>query len=93
MRECPDGEIGRRSGLKIRRPQGRGGSSPPLGTIIKRVHNWKGFRIQGAIVDQVTLGVALGFQAMRGLLRCIEVRMPKDAAKKLKEEIVKRRRS
>jgi hypothetical protein len=30
--ECPDGEIGRRSGLKIRRPQGRGGSSPPLGT-------------------------------------------------------------
>ena len=32
---CPDGEIGRRSGLKIRRPQGRGGSSPPLGT--KRV--------------------------------------------------------
>ena len=29
----PDGEIGRRSGLKIRRPQGRGGSSPPLGTI------------------------------------------------------------
>ena len=28
----PDGEIGRRSGLKIRRPQGRGGSSPPLGT-------------------------------------------------------------
>jgi hypothetical protein len=29
---CPDGEIGRRSGLKIRRPQGRGGSSPPLGT-------------------------------------------------------------
>src|SRR5665213_1295950 len=31
---CPDGEIGRRSGLKIRRPQGRGGSSPPLGTNI-----------------------------------------------------------
>jgi hypothetical protein len=30
----PDGEIGRRSGLKIRRPQGRGGSSPPLGTNI-----------------------------------------------------------
>src|ERR1700679_3335436 len=30
--ESPDGEIGRRSGLKIRRPQGRGGSSPPLGT-------------------------------------------------------------
>ncbi len=29
----PDGEIGRRSGLKIRRPQGRGGSSPPPGTI------------------------------------------------------------
>src|ERR1700677_4849333 len=29
---CPDGEIGRRSGLKIRRPQGRGGSSPPPGT-------------------------------------------------------------
>jgi hypothetical protein len=28
----PDGEIGRRSGLKIRRPQGRGGSSPPPGT-------------------------------------------------------------
>jgi hypothetical protein len=32
LRQCPDGEIGRRSGLKIRRPQGRGGSSPPLGT-------------------------------------------------------------
>jgi hypothetical protein len=31
--ESPDGEIGRRSGLKIRRPQGRGGSSPPPGTI------------------------------------------------------------
>ena len=30
--ERPDGEIGRRSGLKIRRPQGRGGSSPPPGT-------------------------------------------------------------
>ena len=29
---CPDGEIGRRSGLKIRRSQGRGGSSPPPGT-------------------------------------------------------------
>jgi hypothetical protein len=29
----PDGEIGRRSGLKIRRPQGHGGSSPPPGTI------------------------------------------------------------
>jgi hypothetical protein len=29
---CPDGEIGRRSGLKIRRPQGCGGSSPPPGT-------------------------------------------------------------
>ena len=29
---CPDGETGRRSGLKIRRPQGRGGSNPPLGT-------------------------------------------------------------
>src|SRR5277367_6884423 len=33
-RSCPDGEIGRRSGLKIRRPQGRGGSSPPPGTRI-----------------------------------------------------------
>lgn len=29
----PDGEIGRRSGLKIRGPQGCGGSSPPPGTI------------------------------------------------------------
>jgi len=29
---CPDGETGRRSGLKIRRPQGCGGSSPPPGT-------------------------------------------------------------
>ena len=28
----PDGETGRRSGLKIRRPQGRGGSNPPPGT-------------------------------------------------------------
>ena len=26
---CPSGGIGRRSGLKIRWPQGRGGSSPP----------------------------------------------------------------
>ena len=32
-REGPDGEIGRHSGLKIRRPlSGRGGSSPPPGT-------------------------------------------------------------
>src|ERR1700735_4595546 len=32
--QCPDGEIGRHSGLKIRRPlSGRGGSSPPPGTI------------------------------------------------------------
>ena len=31
----PDGGIGRRSGLKIRWPQGRGGSSPPLGTTPK----------------------------------------------------------
>ena len=31
---CPDGEIGRRSGLKIRREQSRGGSSPPLGTMV-----------------------------------------------------------
>ena len=30
---CPDGEIGRRSGLKIRREQSHGGSSPPPGTI------------------------------------------------------------
>ena len=30
--QSPDGEIGRRSGLKIRRPQGRGGSNPPPGT-------------------------------------------------------------
>jgi hypothetical protein len=36
-RACPDGEIGRRSGLKIRRPQGRGGSSPPLGTKDKTI--------------------------------------------------------
>ena len=36
-RKCPDGEIGRRSGLKIRRPQGRGGSSPPLGTTDKPI--------------------------------------------------------
>src|SRR5580658_10523129 len=28
-----DGGTGRRSGLKIRRPQGRGGSTPPPGTI------------------------------------------------------------
>jgi hypothetical protein len=32
IKESPDGEIGRRSGLKIRREQSRGGSSPPLGT-------------------------------------------------------------
>jgi hypothetical protein len=37
---CPDGEIGRRSGLKIRRPQGRAGSSPPLGTnMLNQIHN------------------------------------------------------
>src|ERR1700761_3591029 len=35
--ESPDGEIGRRSGLKIRRPQGRGGSSPPPGTNVAGV--------------------------------------------------------
>src|ERR1700730_11789186 len=31
----PDGEIGRHSGLKIRRKQFRGGSSPPPGTILQ----------------------------------------------------------
>ena len=30
---CPDGGIGRRSGLKIRRPHGRAGSIPAPGTI------------------------------------------------------------
>ena len=34
---CPSGGIGRRSGLKIRWPQGRGGSSPPLGTLLQIV--------------------------------------------------------
>ena len=29
---CPLGETGRRNGLKIRSPQGGGGSSPPAGT-------------------------------------------------------------
>jgi hypothetical protein len=42
-RKSPDGEIGRRSGLKIRRPQGRGGSSPPLGT-----NKNKGFTVNKA---------------------------------------------
>ncbi len=32
----PDGEIGRHSGLKIRRPFGNGGSSPPPGTKIRQ---------------------------------------------------------
>lgn len=31
----PDGEIGRHSGLKIRREQSHGGSSPPPGTILQ----------------------------------------------------------
>lgn len=31
---CPDGGIGRRSGLKILCPLGRGGSSPPPGTFM-----------------------------------------------------------
>jgi hypothetical protein len=30
---APNGTESQLSGLKIRRPQGRGGSSPPLGTI------------------------------------------------------------
>ncbi len=30
---CPGGEIGRRKGLKIPRPNGRAGSIPALGTI------------------------------------------------------------
>jgi hypothetical protein len=34
--EGPDGEICRHSGLKIRRPFGNGGSSPPPGTKIAR---------------------------------------------------------
>lgn len=34
-RICPGGGIGRRNGLKIRRPSGHGGSSPPLGTILE----------------------------------------------------------
>jgi hypothetical protein len=32
-RPSRDGGIGRRSGLKIRRPQGHGGSTPPPGTM------------------------------------------------------------
>jgi hypothetical protein len=35
---CPGGGIGRRSGLKIRCPKGRAGSSPALGTNHRRVH-------------------------------------------------------
>ena len=34
--ESPDGGIGRRSGLKIRRPRGREGSNPSPGTMIGR---------------------------------------------------------
>jgi hypothetical protein len=30
---CPDGEIGRHTGLKIRRPKGCAGSTPARGTI------------------------------------------------------------
>ena len=38
----PDGEIGRHSGLKIRREQSHGGSSPPPGTKSKRVTRYLG---------------------------------------------------
>src|SRR3954447_19913875 len=33
---CRDGGTGRRSGLKIRRPSGLGGSTPPPGTMISK---------------------------------------------------------
>ena len=36
---CRDGGTGRRSGLKIRRPQGHGGSTPPPGTKIYNAIN------------------------------------------------------
>jgi hypothetical protein len=36
---CPGGGIGRRSGLKIRWPQGRAGSSPAPGTIVRSRSN------------------------------------------------------
>jgi hypothetical protein len=35
---CRGGGIGRRSGFKIRRQQCLGGSSPPLGTTIRKQH-------------------------------------------------------
>ena len=35
MRACPDGETGKRSGLKIRRPRGFPGSIPGPGTILE----------------------------------------------------------
>jgi DNA-binding XRE family transcriptional regulator len=34
---CPRGEIGRRNGLKIRRPQGCTGSSPVVGTTSEMI--------------------------------------------------------
>ena len=37
IERCPDGEIGRRKGLKIPRPQGHAGSIPAPGTSICRV--------------------------------------------------------
>src|ERR1700733_14335204 len=35
-----DGGTGRRSGLKIRRPSGLGGSTPPPGTTVQPIHTW-----------------------------------------------------
>ena len=44
-KQSRDGGTGRRSGLKIRRPSGLGGSTPPPGTIHKSMTNkwFKGF--------------------------------------------------
>lgn len=47
---CPSGGIGRRTGLKIRFPEGSEGSSPSLGTNYMRVwRNWQTRHLEGVV--------------------------------------------
>jgi hypothetical protein len=51
LHERRDGGTGRRSGLKIRRPSGLGGSTPPPGTISK-THKIRGYLGSLSACDQ-----------------------------------------
>ena len=68
-----DGGTGRRSGLKIRRPQGHGGSTPPPGT--KNINNLKvlkpflenGCFLLVAVLVAVVVAVSVAVAAIRSI--------------------------